>query len=53
MTGSIPAEFPGVTLPAVTTLVCDAQHENIDFAGDIATFGEEWLASNLGINCFA
>jgi hypothetical protein len=35
MTGSIPAEFHGPKLFAVTTLVCDAQHENIDFAGDM------------------
>jgi hypothetical protein len=35
MTGSIPAEFHGARLSVVTTLVCDAQHENIDFAGDM------------------
>ena len=35
MTGSIPAEFHGPRLSMVTTLVCDAQHENIDFAGDM------------------
>jgi hypothetical protein len=31
MTASTRDEFHGVIICAVTTLVCDAQHENIDF----------------------
>src|ERR1700722_3705077 len=31
MTGSIPGEFRIGRLSPVATLVCDAQHENIDF----------------------
>jgi hypothetical protein len=36
MTGSIPGEFHIGRLSPVATLVCDAQHENIDSAGDMA-----------------
>jgi hypothetical protein len=36
MTASVRDEFHEARICAVTTLVCDAQHENIDFAGDSA-----------------
>ena len=53
MTGSIPGGFHDVTVAPLATLVCDAQHENIDFCGEIpgrpalarrGVFGGEELA---------